>query len=149
MTPDNAANRRQGRRLQPYFVAKCIDLRTQAKSSIEAVADKLGRKASAVERFESGKTWPAENLELYAAAYATIAGIDDPRDIYAMSLESWVAKGRKPLTAPALAALEEDGVEPSFRDLVESIRHAGERERARGEAAPQPISTPRSRAKRG
>lgn len=148
MTADPSANRRQGRRLQPYFVAKCIDLRTQARASLEAVADKLGRKASAVERFESGRTWPAENLELYAAAYAAIAGIDDPRDIYRMSLDSWILQGRKPLTAPALAELAEDP-EPSFRDLVESIRRAGETSRARAEAEPQPTSIRRPQAKRG
>ncbi len=117
-----------------------------AKVGVGVVADELGRKSSAPERFESGQTWPAAELELYAAAYAKVAGIDDPRTIYQMSLESWIRDGDKPLTAPALAELDErEDSEPAFRDLIESIRRAGALERARVEAERRPNATRKKR----
>ena len=145
--PPVSTDRRQGRRLQPYFVAQCINLRNQAKASPEAVADKLGRKSSAVARFERGETWPVESLELYAAAYAAIAGLDDPRDVYKMSIDTWVERGNQPLTEQQEVALDareaddEYSVETSIRDLVEVIQHAGETDRARASAAKRPTST--------
>lgn len=155
ITPSSNPDRRQGRRLQPYFVAQCINLRNQAKASPEAVADKLGRKASAVDRFERGETWPAESLELYAAAYAAIAGLDDPRDVYKMSIENWIDRGAKPLTAPQRAELEakeseeEFSIETSIRDVVEVIQRAGATDQARASAAKRPTSTRKRQANSG
>lgn len=116
----------------------------KAKASHAAVADKIARKESAVERFERGQTWPAHEIERYAAGYAAVSGVADPRQIIQDSINTWFKMGQKPLTAAervALDAEEDETAEAAILRLLEEISHAGGISAAPDEDAQRPTST--------
>ena len=48
-----------------------------------------------IRRFEAGRTLP-QDLDQVIAAYAELAGVNDPREIYQRALDLWYAHGVRP-----------------------------------------------------
>lgn len=82
-----------------YWLAKAAQsTREQAGASVLQVAALAGVKTdTTIKRFERAEHWPVDP-ERFIAAYAQIAGINDPRDIYREAMTLWYEHG----SAPAL-----------------------------------------------
>lgn len=82
-------------RLLFWFSQAARDARLQAGANTETVAGLLGVKGRTVERFEVADHWPNDPDRL-AVAYARVAALDDPRDIYRLALGKWYKLGKPP-----------------------------------------------------
>ena len=102
-----------GRRFRTYFAAVCVTIREDAGASLERVADRIGVGSYSVRRFEQGLHFPGENLEHYAAGYASLPRPPiDPRDIFLRAVRWWQQAGLPPVW-------EEDGSpEPTPREIL-------------------------------
>jgi transcriptional regulator with XRE-family HTH domain len=73
--------------------------REDAGLSLEKVAAEIGLGKETVDRFEKGRTRPHE-LEAMLVGYATLTGLDDPRDIAAQAVRLGYEAGVNPAVAP-------------------------------------------------
>lgn len=76
-----------------------------------------------VRRFEEGKHWP-QRLDQILSAYAYLAGLEDPRQLWQQALDDWQAHGAM------MAPLDEQG-----RRIAEAIKPPARPKRRRAPAA--------------
>lgn len=117
-----------------YWVALVLkeDLRPKHNIRQSQVAGLLKVDQSTITRFEHGKNLPPD-ADRYLAAYAQLAQLDDPREIYLMAYDRWVREGAPPLVNED----DETEAQRSARLIAEAAqRHArsrGEKRGTRGE----------------
>ena len=131
-------------RFQPFFTAACISTRLAAQASQARIADLAGVKEVSIDRFERGETFPAANLETFAAAYAFVAKLD-PRDLFLLAVDWWKRVGQPPLTAPQ--DHERLQPAPTVADVLEAIRRAELQGRGSSEERPSAIRRKRASGK--
>ena len=129
-----------------FFFAACMEFRNKNSDvSDSQLATWAGVGDASIKRFEKERTFPTDNLDAYAAAYARLDG-SDPRDVFKRAVELWYAYGLEPLTADTGAAAPGDDDYLTPKALLKRISLAEESEKAPSSTAKQPTSTRRRQA---
>lgn len=115
--PDNEPRPKAGQQML-LFLSE-VAIRTRGDYKPEDVAAVARLDARTIKRFEAGEHWPRD-LERVLSAYATLADIQDPRDLWREALDAWYRSGSNP------AQLTDEG-ERMARAIKERDADAGPR----------------------
>ncbi len=86
-------------RYEYWLGATARRCREDAGLSLEDMASHMRVSKEKIDRFEKGRTRPHDEGEV-VAAYASICGIPEPRDIYEVALRDWYRHGEPPMPGP-------------------------------------------------
>lgn len=96
-------NDKVGQRFRTWLAQAARDARIQAGAREDHISSLLAKGSiDKIKRFEKGETMPP-NIEEVIAAYAKVAGIEDPRDLFRLALGLWYDHGAAPILGPASA----------------------------------------------
>lgn len=85
------------RRTMRYWISTVLrEAREEAGVPPKNVAQLADVDNSTLSRFENHRTWP-QNLDRMVAAYALIAGVEDPRDLWREAVQRYVKDGGQPV----------------------------------------------------
>lgn len=137
--PRHRRNPLGAERFLPYLAIAAKEAREAAGRNVETVAGLVDRRGRTVERFEKMETVP-DDPERLMAAYAQVAGLDDPREIYQRALDLWYEHGSMPvLTAKEKAVSRGE-------TFVQDLQSRRARPRARPAPAEKTNATPKRQA---
>jgi hypothetical protein len=102
------ASRPAGQTFLFWLATAAVEAREAAGEDPETIAYVLRVRAETVRRFEKAEHWPREP-ERMMAAYAAVARITDPRDLYDRAMSLWREHG----SSPSLDDGEDEEADPA------------------------------------
>lgn len=78
-----------------WLAAAAVELREAAGEDPETIAYMLRVRAETIRRFERAEHWPRDTERL-VAAYATVGGLSDARQVYQRAIALWHERGTQP-----------------------------------------------------
>jgi hypothetical protein len=133
MPKPQSAHPPAGQRFLYWLAHAATQARERVDVRAETIASMLDMSVESVRRFETAKHFP-NDPDRMIAAYAAVAGLDDPREIYQQALNLWYAHGSMPLLGA-----KNDGALTAGQKFEREI--ASRRAQPRAPAAPEESST--------
>jgi hypothetical protein len=130
------APRPAGQRFLYWLAAAAVEARESAGEDPETIAYMLRVRAETVRRFEKAEHWPRDT-ERMIAAYAAVARIPDPRNLYERALELWHDHGTRPAIGGDDAAAD-PADPPAVANGRDEVRSDLPQLRARAKPLPDP-----------